>query len=193
MRKRIDPSQIYMAGHSLGGMTAIQLAGAKSDPARVDTICNDDPSALICDLTELWQLGKTPQDRESMMQDLSDDRIKAIVVFDLGGTQSLSPTSFSAITKPLLVIAAPKDVPGSLDLDRESRALIAKLPQATTTYLEPKNLAHFDFLGTCTDNAIPILESEMPGDGMICIDGTQERIADHAIVTEAVLDFFEKH
>ena len=125
-----------------------------------------------------------------MSQDLSDNRIKGFAVLDLGGTQVFSEQSLSSINVPLLVIGAPKDAPGSLDLDRESRALVAQLPEEHVTYIEPENLAHFDFLGLCTDKATPILEDEMPGDGMICIDGTQERVEDHAIVTKAIIEFF---
>lgn len=193
MRAQIEPDRIFMAGHSLGGMTAMQLAGGRYAPEQIDTICANDPGELICELTEMWQLGQTAQDRAAMSQDLSDARIKGIAVLDLGGTQTFSGQSLSAINVPLLVIGAPKDVAGSLDLDRESRALVAQLPKENVNYLEPETLAHFDFLGLCTDKAIPILESEVPGDGMICIDGTQERVEDHALVTDAVLAFFAKH
>ncbi len=190
---QIDPERIYMAGHSLGGMTTVQLAGGRYAPEQIDTICDADPSELICELTEMWQLGQTPEDRRAMSQDLRDPRIKALAVLDLGGTQTFSGESLSQITAPLLVIGAPKDVKGSLDLDRESRALVAQLPEATTRYLEPETLSHFDFLGTCTEKAIPILEDEVPGDGYICFDGTDERIADHKIVSDALLAFFAKH
>ena len=190
---QIDPNRVYVAGHSLGGMTTVQLAGGRYAPEQIDEICKSDPSELICELTEMWQLGQTQQDREAMSQDLRDPRIKAVAVLDLGGTQTFSPESLAAITTPMLVIGAPKDVQESLDLDRESRKLVSMLPEETTTYMEPASLSHFDFLGTCTEKAIPILEDEVPGDGYICFDGTQERTEDHAIVSSALIDFFAKH
>ncbi|MEP5154303.1 alpha/beta fold hydrolase [Planktotalea sp.] len=186
----INPERIFMAGHSLGGMTAVQLAGGRQDLAQTDTICAADPSELICSIIELWQLGKTPEDRAEMAKDLSDPRLKGIAVLDLGGTQTFSAESLGAIDTPMFVLGAPKDVQGSLNLDVESRALMAQLPSGIASYLEPATLAHFDMLGTCSDIAIPILEEEAKGDGMICIDGTGERVADHTIVADALLAFF---
>ena len=186
----IDPARIFMAGHSLGGMTGAQLAGARYDPAQIDATCAADPGALICEIIELWQLGKTPADRAAIAQDLHEPRIKGFALLDPGASQVFSAQSLGAIRAPVLVIGAPKDAPGALDLNVEARALIAQLAPGNATYIEPESLSHFDFLGLCTERAIPILESETPGDGMVCVDGTNERVADHAIIAKAVIDFF---
>ena len=98
----------------------------------------------------------------------------------------------AAITAPMLVIGAPLDIQG-LNLDVESRALVAALPAATTTYLEPDSLSHFDFLGECTPNGCAILAEEEPEDEFICIDGTALRRAKHEMVIEAVAAFFAQH
>ncbi|WP_431364540.1 alpha/beta hydrolase family protein [Planktotalea sp.] len=192
-KQLINPERIYMAGHSLGGMTAMQLAGARYSPEKVDGFCEANPDDLLCGIVQMWQLGQTVEDKDAIKQDLHDPRLKGIAVFDLGATQTFSPESLQAINVPLLVIGAPQENAGSLNLDLESRALVAHLPKATTTYMEPSSLSHFDFLGKCTDKAIPILESEVPGDGMICEDGVEERVIDHALITEAVLEFFAAH
>ncbi|MGB7319097.1 MAG: alpha/beta fold hydrolase [Planktotalea sp.] len=193
LKAKVDPDHIYMAGHSLGGMTGAQLAGARYDPEQMDTLCSDNPSELICEITSTWNIGAAQEDRAALSQDLSDQRIKAIALLDLGATQTFSSESLGAIKTPLLVIGGPKDVKGSLDLDKESRALVAQLSEGVARYLEPATLAHFDMLGLCTEKAIAILEDEAPGDGMVCADGTEERIKDHAIVADAVISFFNEH
>jgi predicted dienelactone hydrolase len=187
---RIDPKNIFMGGHSLGGWTAVWLAGGRYDGDKVKTDCAADPSELICKIGDTWRIAKTEEDIVSMEQDLSDPRIKAIAVFDLGGTQTFAPETLSTIKTPLLVIGAPKPSMGSLDLDRESRALIASLPKDNVRYIEPTGLTHFDFLGVCTDRGMDILENEVPGDGELCEGGTDERIADHALISDAVISFF---
>lgn len=124
-----------------------------------------------------------------MSADLSDDRIAGFAVFDLGGTQTFSPASLAAITRPVFVIGAPVDG-ARLNLDLESRALVAALPPGTVRYSEPPTLAHFDFLGVCTDNALAILKEEEPEDVFVCEDGTDERRAEHDQTAEDVAAFF---
>ncbi len=115
--------------------------------------------------------------------------IQAIAVFDLGGTQTFAFDTLAEVKTPLLVIGAPKPSMGSLDLNRESRALVSALPEETTRYIEPASLSHFDFLGLCTERAVEILEDEIAGDGEICEDGAVERITDHALIANAVIAF----
>lgn len=189
LRAQVDADRIYMAGHSLGGMTAVALAGGRYDPAGFAAFCAAHPGELVCGIFDRWQVGKTAADARAMSQDLKDPRIKAIAVFDLGGTQSFAPASLAGIDTPLLVLGAPRDIAG-LDLDVESRALVAALPAQTTTYLEPETLSHFDFLGVCKPGGMAILAEEEPGDEIICAQGGAERMADHAIILKAVLAHF---
>ncbi len=186
----IDPERIYMAGHSLGGMTAMALAGARYDDVKIDAFCAAQPGEKVCDILENWRIAETPEDTAAMQADLSDPRIKGFGIFDLGGTQTFSISSLAAIDRPLLVIGAPLDIAG-LDLDIESRALRAALPVVNVTYMEPETLSHFDFLGICKTGAIEILAEEEPGDEVICVDGEAERQADHATIIKAVVAAFK--
>ena len=184
----VDPDRIYMAGHSLGGFTAMALAGARYDAARLDSFCTDRPDDLVCGIFDDWRVGKTPDDRAALEADLSDTRIRAFAVFDLGGTQTFSSESLGGIDRPLLVYGAPMDV-GGLDLDIESRALVAALPATTVTYHEPPTLAHFDFLGLCTENGLAILQEEEPDDVFVCEAGRDERKSEHDQIIREVLAF----
>lgn len=185
----IDPERIYMAGHSLGGFTAVALAGGRYDAAAFAQFCAKAGQELVCGIFDRWQVAQTPEDVAAMQADLSDPRIKGFAVFDLGGTQTFSKSSLAAITAPMLVIGAPRDIEG-LDLDIESRALVAALPAKTVTYLEPTTLAHFDFLGVCTAKAQAILEEEEPEDVFVCQDGQKERAAEHAMIAAMVAASF---
>lgn len=185
----VDVDHIYMAGHSLGGWTAVELAGGRFDADRMDDVCSETPDDLVCGIFASWQVAQTPEDRVAMGQDLRDDRFAAIASFDLGGTQFFTPDSLAELPTPLLVIGAPIANSG-IDLDVESRALIAALPEGTP-YLEPAGLAHFDFLGVCTPQAMEILLEEEPDDAFVCEDGTEARRAEHAMIVDELLAFFE--
>ncbi|MEM8980728.1 MAG: alpha/beta fold hydrolase [Pseudomonadota bacterium] len=187
----IDPDRIFMAGHSLGGWTAMTLAGARFEKAALDRFCASDDADLVCELFARWGIAASETDRAAMESDLKDPRIKAIAVFDLGGTQTFSKESLAEITTPLLVYGAPRG-DEALNLDVESRALVAALPESNTTYLEPKRLAHFDFLGVCTDMGLAILKEEEPQDAYVCEEGTGERRDEHAQIAREVIAFFQK-
>jgi predicted dienelactone hydrolase len=186
----VDASRIYMAGHSLGGFTAMLLAGARFDPEQIDAFCAGNPGDLVCNIFTDWGVAKTPEDRGTISADLSDPRIRAFAVFDLGGKQSLSLESLGAVARPVLVYGAPVGIHG-LDLDVESRALVAALPDSSTTYHEPATLAHFDFLGICTERSIDILKQEEPDDVYVCEDGREDRKSEHRQIIAEVTDFFQ--
>ena len=185
----VDESRIFMAGHSLGGWTAMMLAGGQYDTARIDGYCAANPDDLVCGIFQMWQVGMAEEDRAVIAQDWSDPRLAGVAVFDLGGTQTFSDESLAAIETPLIVFGAPVANSG-IDLDVESRALIAALPDGVP-YIEPEGLAHFDFLGRCTEQAIGILMEENPDDVMVCENGGAERGEDHAMIAETVIAFFD--
>ncbi|MBL1422595.1 MAG: alpha/beta fold hydrolase [Alphaproteobacteria bacterium] len=185
----IDQDRIYMAGHSLGGFTAVMLAGGRYDVDKTDAYCDADPNQLICKIFGKWDVAKTPKDREMISKDWSDDRITAFAVFDLGGTQTFSVESLAKMNNPMFIIGAPLDISG-LDLDVESRALVAALPKNNVTYIEPATLSHFDFLGVCTPQALDILKEEEPDDVFVCERGTDERRMEHDEIAQKVVSFF---
>lgn len=185
----IDTDQVFMAGHSLGGFTAVALAGARYDTARLARFCDETPDELACGILASWKIAQTPEDRAQMEADLSDPRIKAFAVFDLGGTQSFSDTSLGQIDRPMLVFGAPIMSSG-LTLDIESRALVEALPTGVARYIEPETLSHFDFLGLCKPGGFELLAKEEPGDEIICTDGGAPRAAKHEMIVDTVARFF---
>lgn len=187
----VDPGRIYMAGHSLGGLTAIALAGGRHDARGFGAFCAAHPGELVCGILRRWRVGETQEDVARMEADLSDPRIRAFAVFDLGGAQTFAPASLGAIDRPLMIFGAPRDVDRTgLDLDLESRALAGLLTGAEVDYHEPATLSHFDFLGICRPGGLAVLREEEPEDAFVCFDGTDERRADHRLVADAVARFF---
>lgn len=187
---QIEPENIFMAGHSLGGFTAALLAGARYDAEKLKTVCADIPDELVCGVLRSWSIAQTSDDRAQMEADLSDARIKAFALFDLGGTQSFSTQSIAQIKRPMLVFGAPIMNSG-LTLDIESRALVEALPAQNTQYIEHATMSHFDFFGLCKNGGYELLKREEPGDEIICQDGGEKRADKHDMIIENVLRVFQ--
>lgn len=183
----IDNERIFAAGHSLGGITAMQLAGADFSSKRFHEICQEAPELIECTVLGQWSVAITETDRKQMDQTRHDERIKKVISLDLGGTQLLSPVSLSKIDIPVLVLGAGRGV--LLNQDRESRALVAALPKEQTHHVELDDGGHFDFMGLCSPGGYAFLKENEPGDEMVCVKGGEARAAQHTRIVDEIENF----
>lgn len=189
----LDESDITVIGHSLGGWTALELAGARLDMDRMDAQCKQHPEFAACDGIKELEVGRVPADRAKLAKDLKDNRIRAAISLDLGLARGFTPESLAAIDIPVLVIAAGAPNP-KIPKGLESGYLIEYLPSDLTQYHDLPGAAHFSFLPECKPNAAILLENEVPGDGIICLDGNAEsdRAMLHQQTITVILDFLHQ-
>lgn len=189
----LDGANITVIGHSLGGWTALELAGARMDMDLMDGECKQHPEFASCDGIKELEVGRTPTDRTKLATDLKDKRISAAISLDLGLARGFTPESLAAIDIPVLVIAAGSPNP-KIPKDLESGYLIEHLPTDLTRYHDLPGAAHFSFLPECKPNAAILLESEIPGDGIICLDGDDDtdRAKLHQQTVGIILDFLRQ-
>jgi predicted dienelactone hydrolase len=166
--------QIAAVGHSLGGWTVLEIAGARFDPDRFAQDCNAHPTLASCTVYQQMNPASTPASKAQLAADLSDKRITAIVSLDLGLSRGMTDESLAALTVPTLVIAA--GVPSEeLPAQLESADLAKRLPQASKRYVEISDASHFSFMAVCKPGAVAMLEEDVKGDGIICGDGVGGR------------------
>ncbi|WP_063912461.1 alpha/beta fold hydrolase [Pseudomonas sp. p21] len=185
--------QIAVAGHSLGGWTALEIAGARFDPKRFVQDCITHPKLSSCSVYKQIGPDSAPASIARLGDDLRDKRVTAIVTLDLGLSRGLTDESLVALPVPSLVIAAgaaSEDLPAQL----ESAALAKRLPPATTRYVEIEDASHFSFLSMCKPGATALLEEEAPGDGIICQDGVnaRPRAQIQAQIASLITEFLEQ-
>lgn len=190
--KAINKNKIIVIGHSLGGFDAMLLIGARFNKAHLDNFSKTHPKSTASSLFKKWKIASDTESQKMMESSLSDDRISAAVLFDLGGTQSFTKDNLATIKRPILVIGAGKNSNG-MDIEEESRALVSALPSKNTQYFEPKNLTHFDFLGLCKPGAEAILKEEDPEYVIVCKNGGKERDIKHQMIIKYVLNFLLKN
>ncbi|CAI8955391.1 hypothetical protein LRP86_00303 [Pseudomonas brassicacearum] len=167
---RVANGRIAAVGHSLGGWTALEIAGARFDPERFAQDCKAHSQLSSCTVYEQMNPASTAESKAELAADWRDKRITAVVTLDLGLSRGLTDKSLVTLPVPALVIAA--GVPSrELPAELESANLAKRLPQASSRYVEIKDASHFSFMSMCKPGAQKILEEHVPGDGIICQDG----------------------
>lgn len=189
----VDKGRIAVVGHSLGGWTALEIAGARFDPDLFAGDCKIHPQLSSCKVYRQMTPVSTPELKTALAGDLRDQRVTAVISLDLGLSRGMTSQSLATLPVPTLVIAAgapSQDLPAAL----ESVDLAKRLPLASTRYIEIADASHFSFMSQCKPVAEALLEEDSPGDGIICRDGenARPRAVIQQQVTSLISDFLAK-
>ena len=185
--------QIAAVGHSLGGWTVLEIAGARFDPDLFSRDCAAHPKLGGCIGYHEMNPAATPDGKARLAADLSDKRVTAIVSLDLGLSRGMTDASLAALPVPVLVLAAAANGP-DLPAELESEDLAKRLPKASTQYLKIDDATHFSFMAICKPTGEALIEESSPGDGMICHDaqGARPREVIQQQVLGLITDFLAR-
>lgn len=176
----VAPQRIAAIGHSLGGWTVLEIAGARFDPALFAKDC-----AAHLQLSGCIAYQKMNPESTQMAADLRDKRVSAVVSLDLGLSRGMTDASLAALPVPVLVLAAAANGP-DLPAELESADMAKRLPKASTQYLKIDDATHFSFMAICKPTGEALIEESSPGDGMICHDAKGARPRE--VIQQQVLD-----
>jgi predicted dienelactone hydrolase len=186
---RVNDARIAVIGHSLGGNTAMAVAGARFDVERFARDCDAYPRDRDCH----WYLDnaivREPSAVAQTQQSLRDDRVGAIIALDAGFARGFTSESLATIPIPVLLIESGRQVAGRMP-GWYSRYLAASLPSSRTTYREIPDARHFSFMAECKPGAVDILRADGHGDEIVCMDGSgRDRAALHAEIAGLIEQF----
>ncbi|MGK9175658.1 alpha/beta fold hydrolase [Yokenella regensburgei] len=187
----VDPERIAAIGHSLGGWTVMELAGAQFSARRFLDDCKTHQALGACKLTHVLGLDK-PESAATLSRSQREPRIKAVVSLDLGLARGFTPESLAQINLPVLVMGAQADsddVPAKL----ESGYLFDSLPAARRQYVSVTGATHFSFMQRCMPGAEALIEAQEPGEGIVCRDGgSLSRSAIHKVLSSQISQFLNQ-
>lgn len=164
---QVDTQRIAAAGHSLGGWTVLELAGARFDAERFQTDCQAHTGLSACKLIQTLGIDGAA---EQLAADALDPKIKAIVSLDLGLARGFTPESLSQIAIPTLIMAAQADS-DELPAKLESGYLAEYIPAAVRRDQSVECATHFSFMQQCKPGAGVLIAEKDPGDEIVCQDG----------------------
>ncbi|MDA7848029.1 hypothetical protein N8972_00895 [Sulfurospirillum sp.] len=136
----IDANEIAVIGHSAGGYTALAVAGGVANTKHMINLCKNNPKLPepFCGLVKDNQL------KSEKIENLRDNRVKAIVLMAPLGIVFKSKESLAKVDIPLLLIKAQKD--GVLTEAYESDIIAMNYNKKQLTYKTIANAGHYSFI-----------------------------------------------
>lgn len=186
----VDTSRISALGFSLGGATALNLAGLRVDWAAFGDYCESSRGSEV-DCQFFAKGGIVPATLpDGVERDARDARVTRAIAIDPGFTYAFTDASVAAMDLPALLInlGDAEERWSAVELGPQGSELAIRLANATYVEVAPAN--HFTFLAECTNGAEMLLAEE--GDDPICSDpeGT-DRQAVHERIIDAIVRFLD--
>lgn len=197
--KSIDESRIGVLGFSLGGTTAVELAGARASLDAYVQYCEDYASSMDCRWfvggrgyrngapVDVPKLDLRTVDRARFEQSNHDDRIRAAVLVDPGLEVAFTKESLAGIDIPLSFVNLGSI--GKIPVSVLSDELARNVPGAT--YAQVDDADHFSFLLVCKEGASAFLTSVGEVDP-ICEATSRDRADIHAELVRIIVDGFQR-
>jgi predicted dienelactone hydrolase len=176
---RIDQRRIAAAGHSSGGFTVLQLAGARFRPQDVVAYCSRPDVGPDCALIVGVDLKDVP-DLVEATRSYRDRRVRAVMALAPALGRGVTAKSLRQITIPVEIAAPLADEIAPLKWNAARYAHL--IPRAKRTGVP--GAGHFVFMPVCSD-AGRFLAAQ------VCVDPPSvDRAAVHAETVERALAFF---
>ncbi|WP_017219727.1 alpha/beta hydrolase family protein [Moritella dasanensis] len=152
----IDKKNITVVGYSLGGYTALSLAGAKFDISGYQNYClqNKDDS---CDYYKGVFKNLTQEDRVMISGDYRDKRVSKSIAISPGYVPAILSDSLDDLSANTIVVGAEFDE--VIPPEKQLNPYLAE-KHKNLFYVEISGASHFSFMQKCKPQATAILAEE---------------------------------
>ncbi|WP_238539746.1 alpha/beta hydrolase family protein [Corallococcus macrosporus] len=179
---RVDPRRIGAAGHSMGGYTALALAGARLNLAPLAGLCTSPETRGHPGCDELREVDYGRIDMKVARASYKDSRVRAAFAMAPGMAGTYEARDVADVDVPVALVLAKGDE--LMPHERNGLHLAKLLPQAKSVVLD--DAAHFTFLPECAPLGFKVA-------AMLCQDATPgTRAASQARTRHEAVVFFRQ-
>jgi predicted dienelactone hydrolase len=192
----VDRERIGAAGFSLGGYTALVLAGLRSDLGRLGTFCAAHPASPTCSgmatpmMPDVASRSRAlaasdPDYRAALAANAAphpDTRVRAVFAIAPALGAAVVPASLGDVTIPVSIVDGMADPIVPVEESAIPDALA--IPNAALSIF-PRPAGHYTFLTDCTRAGAAAIPA-------ICADSGPARIAVHQATVDLAVAFFSR-
>lgn len=166
-KERLNSGAVGVLGLSMGGSTALLIAGARIDPKLLAAYCDTDAlNASLCGWIRQSGVDLHAMDFHLAGRDNKDERIRFAMAIDPAPVDVFAPESFSQVAIPVELVNLGQV--GKIPVTADASKIAKAIPHAAYATIE--DASHYSMFGECKAGAAEIAESEDVGDP-ICRDG----------------------
>jgi predicted dienelactone hydrolase len=183
----LDTGKVGALGLSMGGGTALALAGARIDPNLLASYCDTDAlNPSLCDWVRRSGVDLHGIDMRLAGRDNKDSRIQFSVAIDPVPVDVFQPHSFSEISIPvdLVNLGRPENIPRTALASGIARAI----PKGSYSTIE--EASHYSLFGECKPDAALLAQAEKIGEPICSDGGGQSRPAIHRQLVKMAAEAF---
>ncbi|PRH88913.1 dienelactone hydrolase [Labrys okinawensis] len=188
-KDHLNAGEIGVLGLSMGGNTALALAGARIDPKRLAAYCDTDRlNPSLCGWIRESGVDLHALDLRSAGRDGRDRRIRFAMAIDPAPVDVFDSESFSSVDIPvaLLNLGPAANIP----LTAQAAGIAKAIP--VTTYETIADASHYSMFALCRPGAAESAEAQKVGDPICSDGGGRSRQAIHAELIERAATAFSR-
>ncbi|MER8467113.1 dienelactone hydrolase family protein [Mesorhizobium sp. M1409] len=163
----LEQGKVGVIGLSMGGNTALAIAGARVDPKLLASYCDTDLlNASLCEWVRQSGVDLHAMDLRPAGRDNRDGRIRFAMAIDPAPSDVFDTKSFAGINIPVDIVnlGRPGKIPATADASGIAKAI------SKASYATIEDASHYSMFGECKPGASGIIVSEEIGDP-VCDDG----------------------
>lgn len=187
--KQLDTGKVGVLGLSMGGYTALAMAGARIVPDRLAHYCDTDASnPSLCQWVRQSGVDLHAMDMRDVGRDNTDPRVQFAMAIDPGPVDVLDVSSLGGISIPVALVnlGRPGHIPSTVDA-----STVAKhIPNAAYAVIE--DASHFSMFAECQTGAAQRAESAQIEEPICADGGVRPRSAIHAQLISEVVAAFQR-
>lgn len=187
-KDHLAAGQVGVLGLSMGGGTALALAGARIDPSRLAGYC-DDPARnpSLCAWVKMSGLDLHAMDMRPAGGDFTDRRIRFAMAIDPAPVDVFDVKSLTGVATPTEIVnlGAPGHIPETARADGVAKAL----PHGR--YMAIPDASHYSLFGPCKPGVAEVAEADI-GEPICHDGGGRSRQAIHAELIDMAAEAFER-